>query len=188
MGRPALYHLISVTLLVAVPSLRTAPPDKVDYNYHIKPLLSDRCYACHGPDEKARKAKLRLDLKEGAFKALEDGQFVIKPGDLGHSEVLRRITTTDPDDKMPPPKSNLSLSKDEVELIRRWIEQGAHWDKHWSFVPVRKVEPPEVNNPSWPKNDLDRFVLARLEKEGLKPSAEATRERLIRRLSFDLTG
>ena len=176
-------------LLLCSASIRAASlPDKVDFNYHIKPLLSDRCYACHGPDEKARKAKLRLDLKDGAFKALEDGQFVIKPGDLTKSEMFRRITNHDPDDLMPPPKSNLSLSKDEVKLIRRWIEQGAQWDKHWSFVPVKNVQAPPVKNTSWLKNGLDAFVLARLEQEGLKPSAEATKERLIRRVTLDLTG
>jgi hypothetical protein len=161
---------------------------KVDFNYQIKPLLSDRCYKCHGPDEKARKAKLRLDTSEGAFKALDDGMFVIKPGDTKHSELVRRITTKDPDDKMPPPESKLSLSADEIALLRRWIEQGAEWKKHWSFIPVTDVEVPAVRNAKWPRNHIDRFVLARLEREGLKPSPEASREHLIRRLSFDLTG
>src|SRR5688572_23802271 len=124
-------------MALSVPVFAGNLPEKVDFNHHIKPLLSDRCYACHGPDEKARKAKLRLDLKEGAFKSLEDGRFVVKPGDLAKSEVFRRITASDPDDMMPPPKSNLSLSKDEIELIRRWIEQGAAWEGHWSFVPIR---------------------------------------------------
>src|SRR5215510_16265350 len=100
-------------------------PAKPDFNYQIKPLLSDRCFKCHGPDEKARKAKLRLDTKEGAFKALDDGMFVIKPGDTKHSELVRRITTRDPDDRMPPPDSKLSLNADEIALLRRWVEQGA---------------------------------------------------------------
>jgi hypothetical protein len=188
LASPAALAGLLAALVFSGPVRAANLPDKVDFNYHIKPLLSDRCYACHGPDEKARKARLRLDQKEGAFKALEDGQFVIKPGDLAKSEVFRRITTADPDDLMPPPKSNLSLSRDEVELIRRWIEQGAQWDKHWSFVPVKKVELPKFKNTAWLKNDLDAFVLARLEQEGLKPTAEASKERLIRRVTFDLTG
>jgi hypothetical protein len=160
-------------------------PAKVDFNHHIKPLLSDRCFTCHGPDEKARKGKLRLDTQEGAFKALEDGMFVIKPGDLAHSEVARRITSTDLDEMMPPPKSNLTLGRDEAALLRRWIEQGAEWKKHWAFIPVGDVSVPEVKGP---RNEIDRFVLARLESERLKPSPEAGRERLLRRVTFDLTG
>src|SRR5882672_745457 len=171
-----------------LPVLAAQLPDKVDFNYHIKPLLSDRCYTCHGPDEKARKAKLRLDTKEGAFKALDGGMFVIKPGDLVHSEMARRIASTDPEEIMPPPKSNLALNKDEVELLRRWIVQGAEWKKHWAFIPVGEVFIPAVKNKKWPRNDIDRFVLARLESEALKPSPEAGRERLLRRVTFDLTG
>ena len=160
----------------------------VDFNYHIKPLLSDRCFACHGPDEKARKGKLRLDTKEGAFKALDDGMFVIKAGDPVHSEIVRRITSTDPDEVMPPPTSNLELSRDEIALLRRWVEQGAEWKKHWAFIPVGEVSAPVTRNRKWPRNDIDRFVLARLESERLKPSPEAAKERLIRRVTFDLTG
>src|SRR5213593_3481243 len=96
-----------------LPVLAAQLPDKVDFNYHIKPLLADRCFACHGPDEKSRKAKLRLDSRDGAFKALEDGMFVIKPGDPAKSELVQRITSTDPEEVMPPPKSNLSLSRHE---------------------------------------------------------------------------
>src|SRR5262245_46821159 len=183
---------ISLAALVAVcfafPLSSASLPDKIDFNSHIKPLLSDRCYACHGPDEKARKAKLRLDVKEGAFKALEEGMFVIKPGDLAKSEAYRRITTSDPDDKMPPPKSNLSLGKDEVALIGRWIEQGAEWKRHWSFIPVGAVKPPQVNDRQWPQNEIDQFVLAQLEKEGLQPAPPANKERVLRRVTFDLTG
>jgi hypothetical protein len=184
-----LLALTFVLAAAAAPAVRAASlPERVDFNYHIKPLLSDRCYACHGPDEKARKAKLRLDLKEGAFKALEEGMFVVKPRDPKHSEVIRRITSSDPGEMMPPPKSNLSLSREEIELIRRWIQQGAEWKKHWAFIPVGAVPVPGVKNKAWPRNDLDRFVLARLEREVLKPSREATRERLLRRVTFDLTG
>jgi hypothetical protein len=169
--------------------LHAAPlPGRVDFNYHIKPLLSDRCYACHGPDEKSRKAKLRLDLKEGAFKSIDGGMFIIKPGDPRHSEIIRRITSTDPDEMMPPPKSKLVLSKDEIELIKRWVRQGAEWKKHWSFIPVADVPVPAVKNKKWPRNEIDRFVLAKLEAKRLKPAPAANKERLLRRVTFDLTG
>ena len=170
-------------------SAQAAPlPNKVDFNHHIKPLLSDRCFKCHGPDEKSREAKLRLDQPEGAFKALDDGMFVIKPRDLAHSEVIRRITTKDADDVMPPAKSNLALNADEIALIRRWVEQGAEWKKHWSFLPVEDVPVPQVKNSKWPRNDVDRFTLGRLEAEKLKPAPEATKEHWLRRVALDLTG
>jgi hypothetical protein len=175
--------------LVTLPSAAAAsPPDKVDFNRHIKPLLSDRCYKCHGPDETARKAKLRLDQKESAFKKIGDAMFVIKPHELAKSEVYRRVIATDPEDLMPPPESNLSLNPEEIALIKRWIEQGAEWEKHWSFVPVRDVPSPAVTNMSWLQNDIDRFILARLEAEGFAPSPEASKQRLLRRVTFDLTG
>jgi hypothetical protein len=160
----------------------------VDFNLQIRPLLSDRCWKCHGPDEKSRKAKLRLDTKEGALGKAKEGGFVIKPSAPTESEVYRRITSTDPDEQMPPPDSHLSLKKSEIELIRRWIERGAEWEKHWAFVSPKKVTPPETKNRSWPKTEIDKFILARLEKESLTPAPEAIREKLIRRLSFDLTG
>jgi len=187
-GRTSIAALITGCAIWIAPGALAASPAKVDFNYHVKPLLSDRCFACHGPDEKGRKGKLRLDTQEGAFKALDDGMFVIKPGDSAHSELVRRITSTDPDEVMPPPKSNLSLSKEEIELLRRWVQQGAEWKKHWAFIPVGELAVPEVKNKKWPRNEIDRFVLARLESEKLKPGPEATKERLLRRVSFDLTG
>jgi hypothetical protein len=174
---------------VAVVSGAPAKSDRVDFNFHIRPLLSDRCYICHGPDEKAREAKLRLDLKEGAYKALDDGMFVIKPREPAKSEVMRRILSNDPDEVMPPPKSNLSLSREEKELIRRWIEQGAEYQGHWAFLPVEEPPVPKVRNrKSEARNDIDRFVVSRLEREGLKPAPEADKERLLRRVTLDLTG
>lgn len=173
---------------LAAPVPSASLPDRVDYNHHIRPLLSDRCYSCHGPDEKARKAKLRLDLKEGAFKGLDDGMFVIKPGDLAKSELSRRISSTDPDDKMPPPDSHLSLIPDEIELIKRWIAQGAEWSRHWAFIPLAPVDVPAIKKQDWVVNDIDRFILHRLQKEGFTPSTHASKERLLRRVTFDLTG
>ncbi len=175
-------------LLAGLPALTAPLPARVDFNYHIKPLLSDRCFFCHGPDEKGRKGKLRLDTKEGALKALEGGMAVIKPGDTAHSELLRRITSTDPEEVMPPPKSNLALSADEIALFKKWIEQGAEWKKHWAFIPVGNVVVPDTKNRKWARNEIDRFVLTKLEGEKLKPAPEATKERLLRRVSLDLTG
>src|SRR5262249_37425984 len=157
------------------------------FNRHIKPLLSDRCYACHGPDEKSRKGELRLDTQEGAFKTLSDGRTVIKPGDPAASELIRRVTNPDPEEVMPPPKSNLTLSRGEIDLLRRWVEQGATWKRHWAFIPLEETPLPAVKQGTWGWNAIDRFALARLEVEGLKPSPEASPERLLRRVTFDLT-
>jgi hypothetical protein len=163
---------------------QAAPPtEKVDYNFQIRPLLADRCYMCHGPDAKKRKANLRLDTPDGARNA-----GVIVPGRPDASEVIRRITADD-DDHMPPRKSNLSLSADEIELIRRWIAEGAEYKPHWAFLSLPDTVPvPSVSDPHWPISPLDRFVLARLDREGLKPSPVAAREDWIRRVSFALTG
>src|SRR5262249_15653369 len=145
------------------------------------------CTQCHGPDEKARKAKLRFDTKEGAFRVL-DGKAVIVPGKSAESELIHRITTDDADDHMPPAKSGRKLTAAQIELFRRWIDEGAKWGEHWAFTPIAHPPLPEVKNKKWPINEIDHFVLARLEKEGLEPSPAADRERLLRRVSFDLTG
>jgi hypothetical protein len=181
--------IYAVALLAAPLACGATPlPEKIDFNYHVKPLLSDRCFACHGPDEKSRKGKLRLDTREGAFKALEHGLAVIKPGEAKMSELVRRITSVHPDELMPPPKSNLALNKEEIEVLRRWIQQGAEWKKHWAFIPVAQVAVPSIKNDRWARNDIDRFILARLNLERLAPAPEAIKERLLRRLTFDLTG
>jgi hypothetical protein len=160
-----------------------AEAGRVDFNHQIRPLLSDRCFTCHGPDENARKAKLRLDLPPPA------GSKLIVPGKSSESELLRRITASDPDDLMPPPDSKLSLKPDEIALIRRWIDQGAEYMAHWAFIPLQKTSPPEIEDPDgFVRNPVDAFVLKRLLREKLKPSPEASRSTLIRRLSFDLRG
>ncbi len=153
----------------------------VDFESQIKPLLSDRCFACHGPDENARKADLQLYSREGAME-------VITPGQARTSELFRRITVLDPDDLMPPPDSKLSLSGEEKELIRRWIAEGAKWKEHWAFAPVNRPVFPRPNQPGWVRNEIDQFTLAKMEAAKVAPSPEAKREKLIRRLSFDLTG
>ena len=165
-----------------------AEPAKVDFNFQIRPLLSDRCYRCHGPDSGSRKAKLRLDQREGALKELEAGMAVVKPGDLEHSELIRRIFTDNPDDLMPPPDSHLALTATEKDLLKRWVLEGADYKPLWSFIPVKPTTPPTPRNKKWARNPIDAFVLARLGKEKLAPAPEASRETLIRRLALNLTG
>lgn len=165
-------------------------PEKVDFNFHVKPILSDRCFACHGPDDEARKAGLRLDNKESAFRLLDSLRktYTLYPGKPKKSELYQRISSKQADFMMPPPESNLHLSGYEIELIKRWIEQGAEWKPHWAFILPQKGEMPRVAKTDWPENPIDYYILARLEKEKRKPSARASKEKLIRRLFFDLTG
>ncbi len=171
-------------------------PDKIDFNFHVRPILSDRCYKCHGPDDNAREAGLRLDLKEGAFaKSKESKGRAFVKGSIGRSVAWNRITSDDPDFHMPPPESKLSLSAKEKALITKWIKQGAEWKEHWSFIPPSKPLVPTVASGELPKakgrhihNPIDNFILAKLKEEGLSPSAEADKERLIRRVTLDLTG
>ena len=172
-------------MLSALGGARAA--ETIDFARDIRPILSDNCFTCHGPDKRARKADLRLDSKAGAF-ADRDGGPVIKPGEPDESELWRRITAVDRSERMPPEASKRSLTQPQIALIRRWIEQGARYEQHWSFQPIRAVAVPNVERTEWPRNAIDHFILARLEREGLSPSPEAGRERLIRRLSFDLTG
>lgn len=171
-------------------SAQKSLPDNIDFNLHVRPILSDRCFACHGPDQNSRKADLRLDTEEGAFSALDslNAHFPIVPGDIGRSVVLQRMISTDPEFQMPPPESNLTVTPEEVATIAKWIQQGAKWKNHWAFIPPQKYPLPSVKNTGWPINEIDHFVLARLEYENLPPSPEADKETLLRRLSFDLTG
>jgi len=165
-------------------------PDKVDFNYHVRPILSDRCYTCHGPDEGTREAGLRLDLEEAAFIALgenKDHHAIVK-GDAKKSTLIERIYTDNKREIMPPPESNLILEAHEKAILKRWIEQGAEWKTHWSFIPPVKSDLPEVADEDWPINEIDHFVLAKLESQDLVPKKMATKEQLIRRLTFDLTG
>lgn len=169
---------------------QTALPDTVDYNFHIKPIISDRCFKCHGPDKSKQEAELGLNDEAGFFKALKDdpNSHIIVQGKPAESELYRRIMTTDTADVMPPPESNLSLTEYEKALIKKWIEQGAKYKQHWAFTAPTKPSLPKVSNKEWVKNEIDHFVLQRLENEGLKPNKEAEKERLLRRTSYDLTG
>ena len=159
----------------------------VDFARDIRPLLSDNCFACHGPDAKQRKAALRLDTREGAL-AYIDGTSAVVPGKPSESELIRRVTTDDEDDLMPPPDSGKKLDATQKALLQRWIAEGAEYELHWSYKPVTRPMPPRVKNGSFVLNDIDRFVLATLRTKGHEPAREADRRTLIRRLSFDLTG
>lgn len=160
----------------------------VDFNREIRPILSDNCFACHGPDENERKAKLRLDQKEDAFKPAKSGDLAIVPGKPNESALIARIFSTDPDDVMPPPKTGKKLTAQQKDLLKRWIADGAKWQEHWAFEVPRRPELPATKNKDWPENEIDHFVLARLEKEGLKPAPDADKTTLARRTTLDLTG
>ena len=168
-----------------------APPEpapaRIDFNRQIRPLLSDKCFACHGPDEGQRQAKLRLDTKEGAF-ADRGGYQVIVPGDRSKSRLFQRISHEQEVARMPPPTADRQLSQQEVGLLGRWIDQGADWRTHWAYVAPKRPPLPQVSNADWPRNGIDHFILARLDREGLEPSPPAAKATLLRRVTLDLTG
>jgi Protein of unknown function (DUF1553)/Protein of unknown function (DUF1549)/Planctomycete cytochrome C len=169
-------------VLLAPAALAAQEPRKIEFNRDIRPILSNNCFVCHGPDNNKRKAKLRLDDEKDAHAK------VIVTGDALGSELFRRVVTDDAAKIMPPPRSKKQLTKQEIELIYEWIEQGAKYEPHWSLIAPKKHELPKVKDAGWVRNDIDRFILARLEAEGIAPSPEADRRTLIRRLSFDLLG
>ena len=180
-------YLVACLVLVCAADLYAAD-GKISFNRDIRPILSDNCLQCHGPDENKRKAGLRLDLRGAATKAVDSGATAIIPGKPADSELIRRIIATDADEQMPPANSGKKLTQRQIELLQQWIAEGAEYQGHWAFLPVQRPPLPVVTNEAWPRNAIDRFVLARLEHEGLKPSIEASRETLIRRVSLDLTG
>ncbi len=165
-----------------------AEPSKLDYNRDVRPVLSDACFRCHGPDRKRVKGGLRLDDREEALKRLDSGKVAIVAGQPEASELVRRIFAADPEEVMPPPDSHRSLTRAQRDLLRRWVREGAVYAPHWAFVPPRKPVPPEEHRTHWAQNAIDRFVLSKLESEGLAPSPEAERATLVRRLALDLTG
>ena len=177
--------LIRAFLVSAALTATASAATKLDFNRDIRPILSDNCFACHGLDAKKRKADLRLDVPEVAFKAIE-GVFPIKPGSPEASSVIQRILTKDEDEVMPPPESNKHITPAQVEILHRWIKEGAEYKKHWAFEPPVKMAPPSVKGPV--QNGIDAFIQDRLTQEGLSPSAEASKETLIRRVTLDLTG
>lgn len=167
-------------LLLAV-SVQFCPADELDFATDIRPLLSDRCFACHGPDAENRKSDLRLDVEQDAK------EWAIVAGMPDASAVIERITSADPELRMPPPSSKLSLSPEEIERIRTWIQQGAAWSEHWSFQPLQPEQPPK-SDAAWPQNEIDQFIWRRMRAARLEPAPPAARETLLRRLTFDLTG
>jgi hypothetical protein len=163
-------------------------PQNIQFNRDIRPILSDRCFACHGPDEKRRTTAFHFDMEESAKQDLGQGRFAIVPGDPAKSALIQRITAPDERRRMPPASTGPRLSERETALLKEWIQQGAKWEKHWSFVPPKRPDVPAVADSSWIRNPIDNFVLHRLEQEGLKPSPEADRATLLRRVTLDLTG
>lgn len=180
---------LSVRTFIAISALWVAPyavsavERPLSFNRDVRPILSDSCFNCHGPDKASRKAKLRLDLRDDAIEA---GAF--EPGNPSRSEAISRILSTDADEVMPPPDAHRQLTAKEKETLKRWVAEGAQYEPHWAFVPPVRPEPPTPTTRPSPANPIDAFVVAELEKANLTPSPEADRRTLIRRLSFDLTG
>ena len=162
-----------------------AAADVPNFSRDILPILSDNCFHCHGPDEKQRQGDLQLDTESGALRTTDA---VIVPGKSADSKLFQRLISTDHDELMPPPKSNRKLTAAQIELVKRWIDSGAKWGKHWAYETPQRPTLPEVKNKAWPKNPIDSFLLARLEREQLQPSPIAPKETLIRRVTLDLTG
>ncbi|MHC5536998.1 PSD1 and planctomycete cytochrome C domain-containing protein, partial [Singulisphaera rosea] len=181
-------QLGTTVLILGLAQVRVFAADVVDFNRDIRPILSGKCFTCHGPDQPRRKAGLRLDTSEGTFQPAKSGNRAVVPGKLDESEIFRRITSDDDDERMPPTKDGKPLTSQEVGLFKAWITQGAPYGKHWAFVPPVKPEAPRAGDGTWRRNGIDDFILDRLEKEGLHPSSEADKVTLLRRLSLDLIG
>src|ERR1043165_5194005 len=159
----------------------------ISYNRDIRPIISENCFACHGPDSAARKANLRLDSFEAATAPRKDGKFAIVAGKPDESEAIRRIFTSDQDDLMPPPKSKKTLKSEQKELLKRWVAEGAKYEVHWSLIAPSRPAIHAVEKKDWVRNPIDAFILARLQREGMTPANEADRATLARRVSLDLT-
>ncbi len=177
-----MHPLLAGAFLLLGPAVLAAqPPKTIEFNRDIRPILSDNCFTCHGPAKSARKGDLRIDTREGALT-------VIAPGKLKESLLWQRITSIDAHERMPPSKTGKKLSSMQIDLVKRWIEQGAPWQDHWAFIAPTRPETPQVKNVKWVRNPIDAFIAARLEKEGMQPSPEADPRTLIRRVTLDLTG
>lgn len=183
------FFKIQLTLLLLATPLLATVPEKPDFNFHVQPILSDRCYFCHGADASHQKAGLRLDQRESATKAVKSGAIAIVPGDPEKSELIKRIYSHDPDEVMPVPSSKLTMTDEEREILKRWIAQGAEYKRHWAFEAPKLPAIPAVTSKAGPlTNPIDSLVAERLQKEGLDLNKEASRDRLLRRASLDLTG
>ena len=177
-----------VAIALRAASAADGPAPAIDYDRQIRPILSNTCFKCHGPDAEERESGLRLDIRDEALKPADSGKRAIVPGKPEASRLIERVFSTDPGEMMPPPETNKKITAAEKDLLRRWIAEGAKYAEHWSFRPPRRPAIPAVKNADWPKNAVDRFILARLEAAGLAPSAEADKTTLIRRATLDLTG
>ena len=187
-NRSTLFLQLPVLLVVILfGSVYDAGGQSVDFQREVRPILADNCFRCHGPDPSTRQAQLRLDTEEGAFEMRRRGQAVVR-GDAAASLIYQRITHDNEQMRMPPLSANKTLDSNQIEVLRRWIEDGALWDQHWSFKAVATTDAPAVSNNTWVRNSVDRFVLAKLEDEGLMPAPEADRRTLARRVALDLTG
>ena len=184
--KPKLKSILAGAFALVLPQFAHSA-EKVSFNRDIRPILSDICFTCHGPDEKQRKGGLRLDIKEAAMKGGESGPAIV-PGKPEQSEVYKRLVTHDADDFMPPKKTNKVLTPEQIDSFRRWIAEGAEYQGHWAFIKPTRSLLPAVDDRRWARNEIDYFILARLEKEHLSHSVEADRAPLIRRLTLDLTG
>jgi hypothetical protein len=187
-GRNAFLFFALAVALNSIAFGKATPIAGLDYQRDIQPVLSENCFSCHGPDPNKRKAGLRLDRQPEALKELKEGGFAIVPGDCSKSKMLEVIASEDSDVRMPPAKTGKRLTRTQIDLLTRWIQEGAKWKPHWSFIKPERPALPPMKNRRWPLNPIDRFILARLEKEGLRPSPEADKTTLIRRLTLDLTG
>ncbi|HVW00656.1 MAG TPA: DUF1549 domain-containing protein, partial [Planctomycetaceae bacterium] len=162
--------------------------EKIDFNRDVRPILAENCFKCHGFDEQARKAQLRLDTAEGATQPAESGEVAVLPGKPGESELLLRITSDDETARMPPKATGKNLTPAQIETLRQWIAQGAPFSKHWSFEPPKKAPRPALKHTDWARNPLDEYVLARMERAGLSPNPEADKPTLARRAALDIIG
>ncbi len=179
---------VGITWWLAHHTAATSGSDRLSFNQTIQPILSENCYACHGPDPGSRKAGLRLDRADFAYAPHEKFGPAIVPGKPDKSPLIRRVESDDPKERMPPPEAHRTLDPEQIALLRRWVKDGAVYEQHWSFIPPKLPAVPTPKNRQWTKDPIDSFILDRLEKEGLTPSEEADRSTLIRRVTYDLTG
>jgi hypothetical protein len=184
----AIGCVLSLLSDVGAPLSTWADESKIDFNRQIRPILSAKCFRCHGPDSGQRQAGLRLDRPDVATHELDSGATAIVPSDPDHSELVRRIDSDDESERMPPPSSQKSLNDDEKALLKAWIADGAHYMPHWSLIPPKHFAVPQIADDHWSRTEIDHFILQRLRQENISPSPEADRRTLIRRVSFDLTG
>jgi hypothetical protein len=180
----ALAALVSAVSAAGRAGQQPAAPPPLSFNRDIRPILANNCFTCHGPDENKRETDFHFDTKDGMF--LEEG--IVVPGQAAKSVLVKKITEPDPKDRMPPPDSGHALTETQIGLLKRWIDEGARWDTHWAYTAASATEPPAPARQDWVRTPIDRFILARLEREGLRPSPEADKATLLRRLSYDLTG